>query len=374
MGKREKWHNITDTLFKGSEDNVFPGAVLLVKSSAGIEYTRAVGRIADDSKSSMTEKTVFDVASLTKILCTTTMIMTLVRDSEISLENKIARYFSSDEIVDELKNVTVEDILTHQSGLKAYVPFFKDAFERGEEFVRSDEARNYIFSRARKEPFDYRTGENFKYSDLGFIVLTEIIERLLSNRLDYASRSRIFGPLGMNETHYIPWREKWSGDIYPKSKIAPTEAYEWLGKEICGVVHDENCYMMGGVSGHAGLFSTIGDISRFTDKLFECHEGSSDFLSKNIAKKFFTKRGLIPNSPWAIGFKTPSKEDKSSGKYFSDNSIGHLGFTGCSIWIDLKNKLSIVLMTNRVNIARDNNKIRKFRPLIHDLVMEILKS
>jgi CubicO group peptidase (beta-lactamase class C family) len=365
-----KWDKIVDALCRAVEEGVFPGALLLVRRPGENLFLRAAGRISVDSKSAMTENTVFDVASLTKIMCTTMVIMSLVRDGHLNLDDRIARFFKPDELHPSIEKVKIWEIMSHQSGIRGYVPFFKDAFDKGKDFIRSAEAREYVFKRARTESPSYKTGQKHEYSDLGFIILTERIERYQKERLDQVLKRRVLVPLGMHETYFIPWRERISADLYRGRKIAPTEAYEWLGKEFTGVVHDENAYMMGGVSGHAGLFTTVKDISIYIDGLFDIYEGRSRFFTGATAMDFFNKRSRLDDSPWAVGFKKTSKGDKSSGSRFSEESVGHLGFTGCSLWADLKRSVAVALLSNRVNTGRDNNKIRKFRPLIHDLIME----
>jgi CubicO group peptidase (beta-lactamase class C family) len=154
--------------------------------------------------------------------------------------------------------------------------------------------------------------------------------------------------------------------------IAPTAECPWRERILCGEVHDDNAWAMGGVAGHAGLFSTARDVHAFATEMIDCYHGRGGLVSQDTVRKFWTLDNSIEGSSWALGWDTPSPEHSSSGRYFSRNSVGHLGFTGCSLWIDPDRELDVVLLSNRVHPNPENNLIREFRPLIHDLVMETL--
>jgi CubicO group peptidase (beta-lactamase class C family) len=154
--------------------------------------------------------------------------------------------------------------------------------------------------------------------------------------------------------------------------IAPTENCPWRKKVLCGEVHDDNAYAMGGVSGHAGLFSSVRDIHAFVSRLDQCRRSKDSFLPQPLVEEFLTKDQTVSQSTFALGWDTPTPGQSSSGNLFSPRSVGHLGFTGCSIWWDLEKNCHVVLMTNRVHPTRKNDKIKEFRPLIHDLIMKAL--
>jgi serine-type D-Ala-D-Ala carboxypeptidase len=366
-----KWNDLDLVLEQAVRENVFPGAVLLVTKPDREIYFKAVGSLSAHGTEPMRKYAIFDVASLTKVICTTHLVMTLSAENKLSLDDAIGMFFKPREIAQGLSDITIRDIMRHISGIKGYVPFFRDVLKRGKEFTGTDDARRYIFERARLETPSFKRGENYEYSDLGFIILAEIIEKVAKENFAKLCSEKIFSRLKMTKSSFIPWKRTSVKKIYPRSQIVPTEYYDWIGGEACGVVHDENCYAMGGVSGHAGLFSTMPDIAKFISELFRGWRGKSKIWPQELCRLFFLKPRPDDRSPYAIGWKTPSSEDMSSGDNFSKLSIGHLGYTGCSIWIDLEKEIGIVLLSNRVNPSRENIQIRKFRPLIHDLTMKI---
>ena len=157
-----------------------------------------------------------------------------------------------------------------------------------------------------------------------------------------------------------------------REMIASTERCPWRQRVLCGEVHDDNAYAMGGVSGHAGLFSSARDLHQFILLLVECYHGGNGFLTPDLVREFWTQDRTVPGSTWALGWDTPSLKGSSSGQYFSQQSVGHLGYTGTSIWIDLRRDIHVILLTNRIHPTHGNERIREFRPLIHDLIMKAI--
>jgi CubicO group peptidase (beta-lactamase class C family) len=275
-------------------------------------------------------------------------------------------------------SVTVRHLLTHSSGLPAWQPFFQG--------VRT---RRQMFARVNAEPLEVPPGARMAYSDLGAMLLTEIVERVSGQRLDRFLQARLFRPLGMRQTRFRP----------PKSwlqRIAPTEVdTTWRHRLVRGEVHDENAASMGGVSGHAGLFSTAPDLVRFAQMLLRegrtgvpAHRGTSVPAHRRTGvpaqdSTVETGRQLIqaetiaefarPQQPGfssrALGWDTPS-ENSSAGSLVSARAFGHTGFTGTSIWIDPERDLFIILLTNRVYPTRENNLIRDVRRQVADLAVE----
>ena len=154
--------------------------------------------------------------------------------------------------------------------------------------------------------------------------------------------------------------------------IAPTAECQWRGQILSGEVHDDNAWVMGGVAGHAGVFSTAEDVNLFATEMINCYHGRGNLVDRDVIREFWTRAGVDQKSSWALGWDTPSEQKSSSGQYFSENAVGHLGYTGCSLWIDHERELSVVLLSNRIHPTPDNGSIREFRPKIHDLVMETL--
>jgi CubicO group peptidase (beta-lactamase class C family) len=212
------------------------------------------------------------------------------------------------------------------------------------------------------------------YSDLGFILLGAVIEEVSGMTLDRFCHERIFRPLGLRATAFIDLSLLRARRLEPVTEmIAPTERCPWRKKVLCGEVHDDNAYAMGGVAGHAGLFSSAKDLDTILCRLKECYRNTAPFIPQRIVQEFWTRDQAVSDSTWCLGWDTPSPTNSSSGAYFSPHSVGHLGFTGTSAWLDLEHDRHVILLSNRVHPSRDNEQIRAFRPHIHDLIVKALR-
>jgi CubicO group peptidase (beta-lactamase class C family) len=193
--------------------------------------------------------------------------------------------------------------------------------------------------------------------------------------LDQFCRERIYQPLGLNSTGFVdltrPGAER---QQFPSASVAPTEQCPWRKKILLGEVHDDNAYAMGGVAGHAGLFASARDVHGLLACLRRCLQGADDFLPRSLLENFFTRDRAAANSRFTLGWDTPSASGSASGSFFSPRTVGHLGFTGTSVWWDLERDCYIILLSNRVHPSRKNDKIREFRPRIHDLIMKAIFS
>ena len=353
---------------------VFPGAVVLVGRGDEIVYEHAFGsRSVVPTRSPMHTSTIFDLASLTKPLATTVAIMLLMRDKKICLADRVTQFFPAFGIFGK-HAVTFRHLLNHSSGLPDWRPYYKEVLKSEEEgrvnFVASRPAKQYVFTQIHREKPVSPAGVQSLYSDLGFMVLGQVVEAISGSTLDCFCQDRIFKPLGLQSTYFVDltqWRTHPVGEM-----IAPTEDCPWRKRVICGEVHDDNAYAMGGVAGHAGLFSSARDIHQLLACLNRCLRGNDSFLPQGLIREFLSKDEAVKNSTHALGWDTPSENSSSSGKYFSLHSVGHLGFTGTSIWWDLEKSCHVVLLSNRVHPTRENEKIREFRPYIHDLIMTTL--
>ena len=304
-----------------------------------------------------------DIASLTKVVATTTLVAKLVEGDfpvPLDLDAKVERYLpewtagANRQDLEWRDRVTVRHLLTHTSGL----PPFK-------EYWRTSKSKQETLSRIFAEPLDYEPGTKEVYSDLGIILMAEIIERLTGRKLDDLARSYIFSTLGMNDTTFRPAKNLWPG-------IAPTEFDRNLRNRLVqGEVHDENAFTMGGVSGHAGVFSTAPDLAAFCQMLLNGGVYAHRRILKRATIAQFTTPQPLSNRTRTLGWAVPT-EGSSSGHYFSNHSFGHTGFTGTSIWIDPDRQLFVVLLTNRVNPTRENQKIAQVRPAVHDALMQAL--
>lgn len=348
-----KFSKIDTMINQAIQDTTFPGGVLLIAKDGKIIYHKAYGHLDYNLESNKTEKnTIYDLASLTKVLATTTAAMILVSNKKLELDKPVQFYLP--EFTGENKEkVLVRNLLLHNSGLPAWKKFY--SFCKNEDDVIKD---------ILNTPLEYYPGSKTVYSDLGMILLGKIIEKISNKKLDEFCRDEIFNPLGMRDTYFNP-----PADL--KKRIAPTELDNyWRMKQIHGEVHDETAYLLNGVAGHAGLFSSAYDISILLQMILQkgFYQGRR-FIDSQVVE-LFTKR-FSESSSRALGWDTKSDQN-SAGKLLSNNSIGHTGFTGTSCWIDKDRNLIIIFLSNRVYPTRENTKIINFRPLLHDAVVKIL--
>ncbi len=370
-GHNRGWRRVEELLREGIRKQVFPGAVLRV-----VKNSRTVFNFADGFSSifpvkrKMTEDTVFDVASLTKVIVTTSAVMLLIQERRLKLNEGISAYIPGI-VPDDKRHISIRQILSHSAGFSAWKPFFQEIENEekrtGVRISRTPEVRDFFLKNILNEPLAYSPGTKSIYSDLGFILMGFIIERVSEESLDNFAYNRIFNPLRMRSSFFLKNARGPDKGI----RIAATENCPWRQRVIWGEVHDENAWALGGVAGHAGLFSTAGDIAVFAREVINSYYGKGKLFTEKTAREFFTRQN-IPSSSWTLGWDTPATGSSSSGMHFSRLSIGHTGFTGVSLWIDLKRRVAVILLTNRIHPLRQNMKIREFRPILHNAVMEAL--
>jgi CubicO group peptidase (beta-lactamase class C family) len=370
---------IQSALQAAVDDGTFPGAVLAARVGGVQVYEAAVGSLTYKSPGEpVTAQTCYDLASLTKVLATTTALVLLIQRGLVALEDRI------DHLLKELHGspigaATVQQLLTHSSGLPGWRPYYERI--AAEEATCSgvwgcDAARRAVLGYIAQEDLVYERDSRSLYSDLGFMLLGFAVERLAGESLDRFCSSRIYGPLGAHPLAYLPRRQSAmaAAPLGPEYRIAPTEEDPWRGRTLCGEVHDENAFALGGVAGHAGLFGSARAVLAVAQAWTAGRHGKAGLLQPDLVTLFTTRQQKIPISSWALGWDTPSGSS-SSGTRFSPESFGHLGYTGTSLWIDPVKELEVVLLSNRVHPARRNEQIRAFRPLIHDLIcQELLRS
>jgi CubicO group peptidase (beta-lactamase class C family) len=348
------FNEVDSVLDKAITDHAFPGAVVLIWKDGNTIYEKPFGNFTYNSKSpKMINQTIFDLASLTKVIATTTAAMICYDRKLFSLDDPVVKYIP--EFGENGKEkITIINLLIHNTGLPAWKKFYGSG-------LTYDEVLKEIYS----SPLEYEIGTKTVYSDLGIITLGKIIEKVTEKKLDVFCKEEIFTPLRMNSTFYNP-----PDSI--KKYCAPTEVDNyWRNKTLQGEVHDETSAMLNGVTGHAGLFSTASDIAKLMVVLL--NKGMIDgnqFIKKNTVE-LFTKRNSDESSR-ALGWDTRSETGSSSGDFFSSNSFGHTGFTGTSVWADPERNLFVVFLTNRVYPTRENIKILKVRPALHNAVIKAL--
>jgi serine-type D-Ala-D-Ala carboxypeptidase len=357
--------NQLDNLFKNSiGEKAFPGAALGFSYIYNNKLQRKIyyyGSI-DESDRRVDSHTFYDLASLTKPLMTVLSLLALMKEEKIHWDSDLDSLLSFD-VPGEKKKISVFQLMSHRSGLPAHKPYFESLTE-----IPLEMRREETIKRILKENLLSFPGEKSLYSDLGYILLGHIIEKISERPLDEYWQEKISAPLSLQGIILFPKEEDTE-----KLSFASTGTSSNKGGKLSIHVHDDNSRMLGGVTGHAGLFGTVEGV------LFLCENILLEWLNlsqhpsySNKELKFALKKEY--DRQWTPGFDTPSSVGSSSGKYFSRYSVGHLGFTGTSFWIDPAKKIIIVLLTNRVFWGNENNKIKKIRPLVHDLIMKKLLS
>lgn len=356
FAERGVFQNIDSIILDAIKERAFPGCQLLVVKDGEIVLNRNYGSLGYSKNfSPVTDSTIYDLASLTKVVGTTSAIMKLVDSGLISLDDKVAKYIP--EFTSHGKDkITIKNLLLHNSGLPAYQKFYLTC-KTAKEVIDSIYNSSLI----------YNVGDSTVYSDLGFIVLGKLIEQVTGLSLDEYLKREFFEPLGMYNTLFNP----------PESilhRVAPTEEDTlWRKKLVHGAVHDETAALLNGVAGHAGLFSNALDLAKFTQMILSGGSYADVKFLKPETVKLFTER-TDNTQKRGLGWDFKSTNGYSSaGKLFSPKSFGHTGFTGTSIWIDPKRNVFVIFLTNRVHPSRSNNKIQNIRPALHDAIMEIFK-
>lgn len=356
-----------DRIVQGAvADGAFPGAVLAIGRRGSLVRFRAFGRHTyDPGAAPTTTDTVFDLASLTKVVATTTVAMSLVDEGQLDLDAPVRTVvpgFSGG----GKDGVVVRQLLTHSGGLLWWAPLYEE--------LRGQAA---YLERILEMDLDYEPGTKMVYTDLGLILLGQVLERLGGAPLDELASRRVLEPLGMRDTLYLP-------PVELRPRIAPTERDSWRGRVLVGEVHDENAFALEGVAPHAGLFSTAGDLSRFAQALLNGGVLDGRRVVSEATLTLFTRRAGQKGSTRALGWDTPADETgarsstprqpgySTAGSLLSARSFGHTGFTGTSMWIDPERDLFVILLTNRVHPTRENRAISRVRPRLADAVVRAL--
>jgi len=332
------WNRIDDTVLSGIGKAVYPGAALVVGKDNEMLYSKCYGTIAVDDNRPVDLETVYDLASMTKIVATTTAVMLLVSRGEVSLWDTLGDFF---EVPESKKNIALYHLLTHTSGMQPYSEAWREL--RGRELLESI---------IRLEPLSGLM-EKIDYSCLNFITLMAVVEKVTCRKYDEFCLNEIFKPMGMDNTTYLP----------PLAhSIAPT--CERDGVTLRGLPDDELAYYLGGVSGNAGLFSTAGDLFKFVSGLMYAR-----LIPSRVFESFVGETVLIGEDKRHLGWMSPSK-GSSGGDMLGEDAFGHTGFTGTSLWVDPQSGLYVILLTNRTNISRRETipQMQQIRRRLHNLV------
>lgn len=361
---REK---ITELLETYVADGAFPGAAAAVVDDKGVLYHEAVGNAQTVPVTrELTEETVFDLASVTKAVATGTSVLQLIDRGEIGLEDAISEYYS--DVPDEKREITISQLLTHTSGLPAWAALWN-------EVDHPDQVIDYIL---RDTSLHFEPGTEVTYSGLGFILLGDLVEKVTGSPLDEYTAENIFEPLEMDSTAFNPLE-----NLPEDREYAATERSAYYDNEVVvGEVHDENAAYLGGVSGNAGLFSTIDDLSTFARAILNGGKGKKrepgkparilsnrtvDVMAEDWTSELDGARGLGWDRREIFG-------TDENGESFDPDAFGHMGFTGTSIWFSPRLNLGVIALTNRVHPSRESYGIYDFRPEFHNLIASLVTS
>ncbi len=331
----------------------FPAAVVEIGDTSQVRWREPFGHLTFETRAmAAREDTIFDLASLTKVLCTATLVMHELEHGHLTLDDAVGDHLPAWRHPDR-EHVTIRDLLAHCSGLPAYVPLYRD------------HAGRTAFERAICEMrLAYPPRSASVYSDPGFMLLGFLLERAAPLPALLDAMLQRMGTI--QELRFQP-PETW------RHRTAPTEQDEWRGGLLIGEVHDENAWAIGGVAGHAGLFGTAGAVGEYARHLLQVLAGRAGAFRRDTLEAFIARRTDVPASSRALGWDTmlPSS---SCGTRLSPRAFGHTGFTGTSLWIDPEREIYVVLLTNRVHPTRHNDAIKEVRPALHDAIVEDVQS
>lgn len=378
-----RFAKVDQLLESAIEDGVFPGAVVVAGQNGQELYKRAVGLkwlkgTNIPLNNQVSQENIFDVASLTSSVVTTTLIMLLVQQGRVQLSDKVSRYLDGFSVFGK-SQINIAHLLSHSSGLPAWMPYFEEILRANSTthlgMITSRGARDYIITSIKRSQLKFEPGSKQIYSDLGLITLGFLIELLTGLSLERAAIQYVFQPFNLKNTSFIDLSRIKRRGIHPvKDLIAPTEECPWRKRIVCGEVHDDNAWAMGGIAGHSGLFTNANDLFSFASQLVVAYRGQSTVLAKDVLHGFWHafERGS-EDDLWQYGWDTPGKENGLAEVGLSKLAVGMCGFTGCSLWIEPRDGTVIVLMSNRVHPTRSNRKMRTFRSALHEAILASLR-
>ncbi len=358
---------VTEIVEKAIDQHAFPGCAIAIGNHEQVLWTSGFGKLDYADGPKPTPQTLYDLASITKIIGTTSVVLTLVRDGKLEVTDPVSKYLP--EFLTEAKDqtdrdrkakVTIEHLMTHSSGLPA-----EGRSSDGKPLWKSARTYQDLIKLAVATPIDVAPGERTEYSDLGMILLGEAASRAGGKPLAELEQERVFKPLGLHDTMRNP-PPSLLDRIAPTEKKADGEGY-WRG-----VVHDENARAAEGLTAHAGVFSTADDMARWCTEWLKAVHGDSAIFPKNLAQQFTRRREIVKGSTRALGWDTPP--GSQAGKDLSPHSFGHTGFTGTSVYVDPDADLYIVLLTNAVHPKRGNRAVLQVRRDVDNAAIEAVKA
>jgi serine-type D-Ala-D-Ala carboxypeptidase len=351
---------------------VFPGGALLVSVGGRTVHASFHGRRSLKPPAGPVDAaTCFDLASLTKVLATTPLVLLSIQRGRLALDWPVRRFLDG-YAGGGREAITVRMLLDHSSGLPAWRPYYREvASDPDRASLATVKGREAVRRMAEAEVPEVQPGSRSLYSDLGFILLDRILELVNGQPSDVLFSEWLVGPLSLGSLFFVDLKLPDKAARAREGRaFAATERCPWRGRTLIGEVHDDNTYAMGGVSGQAGLFGTIQDVMAMAKIWLNCFLHDGGFFESRLVQQFW-RRSELPGSTRAVGFDTPSPHGSQAGGGFGPKTVGHLGFTGTSLWIDPDRELIVVLLTNRVHPTRQNDAIKQFRPVLHERVAEL---
>lgn len=351
-----------DLLRQAVADGIFPGAVAQVSHRGRLLLNAACGYADLYAAEPMGHATVFDLASLTKPLATTLAVLKLAEDGRIALNQSLVDVLPEYRGTSK-KDITLAQLLNHTSGLPAHRPYYERLRK-----LTFRQRRAALHDLLKSEPLLVSPGLQTIYSDLGFMLLHQVVDKVTEMTIDRFVHRSFYEPLGLNDLFFNHVTHSFRPAPY-----AATEWCPWRGCLLKGQVHDDNAWVLGGVEGHAGLFGTAASVRQLLQYLMNDYLTGTSAMGLGPAMLrllFVARKGAFR----PMGFDRREPRGSSAGRYLSEASIGHLGFTGTSVWIDPEQALIVVLLTNRIHPCRNNERIREFRPRFHDAVAQAVSK
>jgi CubicO group peptidase (beta-lactamase class C family) len=366
------FNSLGRVVLAATTDRVVPGAVIAIGQAGKVLFLEAFGqRQVEPEPLPAAVDTVYDLASLTKAVVTSLLVMKGVESGVLHLDRSI---FDDLACLGQSPEVTLRRVLAHAGGFPAHRKFYEGI---GEAAGPNSNNRRSIIELAAAEPLAYPAGSRSIYSDLGFILLGELVERTLSGRLDNLADKLIFKPLQLTSTGFVDLLAGQAPADFHGHDIAPTERCPVRGRLLRGEVDDLNAFVMGGIAGHAGLFGSAGDLLQLVFALCAAYRGAGStdgtpLVHPEVLRLFWQPAG-IPGSTWRLGWDGPSVQGSLAGSVISRRAVGHLSFTGCSLWIDPEQEICIIVLCNRIHPeVRDDPRFRVLRPAIHDAALQAI--
>ena len=354
------------------DNRVIPGVVVAAGQAGQVGLLEAFGqRQVEPEPAPATVATVYDLASLTKAVVTSLLVMKGVEEGRLHLDRPLGDHLW---MLADRPQVTIRRVLSHAGGFPAHRKFYESVLSKPEP---GHDPRASIINLAATEPLVYEPGTRSIYSDLGFILLGALVEQSMSERLDLLADRVLFRPLQLSSTGFVDLRKSGAEAQFHGHAVAPTERCPVRGRLILGEVHDLNAFAMGGVAGHAGLFGSIQDLLRISFALCAAYHGwgvvgRTPLVAPEVLREFWQPAG-IPGSTWRLGWDGPSTAGSLAGDLLSRRAVGHLSFTGCSLWIDPEQETCVIVLCNRIHPeVRDDPRFRALRPALHDAALQAI--